>query len=88
VATLTCCENEDVCGSGLGFSAFGFLFSRLPLCSRFAIGRSPRGSVSALTAVSIFMFTDNGYFWEGRRTFFSRFVPATKIVAITVECDQ
>jgi hypothetical protein len=34
------------------------------------------------------MFTDNGYFWEGRRTFFSRFVPATKIVAITVECDQ
>jgi hypothetical protein len=88
VATATCCENEDVCGSGLGFSAFGFLFSRLPLCSRFAIGRSPRGSVSAVTAASIFVFTDNGYFWKGRRTFFSRFVTATKIIAIAVECDQ
>jgi hypothetical protein len=31
VATPSDDENEDVCGSGFGFSAFGFLFSRLPL---------------------------------------------------------
>jgi hypothetical protein len=37
VATPSDDENEDVCGSGFGFSAFGFLFSRLPLCSRFAM---------------------------------------------------
>jgi hypothetical protein len=37
VATPSDDENEDVCASGFGFSAFGFLFSRLPLCSRFAM---------------------------------------------------
>jgi hypothetical protein len=71
VATPTCCENEDVCGGGLGFSAFGFLFSRLPLCSRFAMAGLLGGRVSAVTPVSIFIFTDNGYSWEGGRTFFS-----------------
>jgi hypothetical protein len=61
VAAPTCCENEDVCGSGLGFSAFGFLFSRLPLCSRFAMASLLGGPVSAVTALSIFIFTDNRY---------------------------
>ena len=74
VAAPTCCENEDVCGGGMGFSAFGFLFSRLPLCSRFAMAGLLGGRVSAVTAVSIFMFTDNGYSWEGGRTFFSMLV--------------
>jgi len=52
VAAPTCCENEDVCGGGMGFSAFGFLFSRLPLCSRFAMAGLLGGRVSAVTAVS------------------------------------
>ena len=30
-------ENEDVWGAGLGFSFFGLRFSRLPLCSLWAM---------------------------------------------------
>ena len=48
VATPSDDENEDVCGSGFGFSAFGFLFSRLPLCSRFAMAGLLGGRVSDL----------------------------------------
>jgi hypothetical protein len=34
------CPNEEVTGPAFGFSFLGFLFSRLLLCSRFAIGLS------------------------------------------------
>ena len=36
-------ENGETLGPGFGFSAFGFLFSRLPRCSRFAMAGLPCG---------------------------------------------
>jgi hypothetical protein len=54
------------------FGLFGFRLPFLAIASLFTLchDRSPRGSRGAVTPVSIFMFTDNGYSWEGRRSFF------------------
>jgi hypothetical protein len=71
------------------FGLFGFRLPFLAIASLFTLCHGQVSSGSRVGGdMSIFMFTDNGYFWEERRRFFWRFVTATKIVAVTVEYDR
>jgi hypothetical protein len=54
----------------LGLLALGFLFSRLPVCSRFAIANLHRGLHAGGEGMSILMITDESASWEVPRRFY------------------